>query len=262
MYSSCFPFHGHWLPGFLLSNQFLSNILLILDEILPLEAVWDFPFTSAGPGTHTQISLCLWLGITLRCPFWPAPLPTTCPSHPLSTRYSHSFTRSKKFLLLTENMGHIYLCVSIQIQIQIRLCIQFQEGKDKVYTPKLEILNICRSHCWVSSRSYPAQGYSCTAQATWEHQDTGKELYPGPQILPSLCSKLGGTVAPAGLIWGQGHGDVPILLSLRVTTLLGFSLQVVLCLSGLGVTQASHHHGRRKTQVSGLGRGCRWTGLS
>lgn len=105
-----------------------------------------------------------------------------------------------------------------------------------------------RSHRRISSHSHPAQGSSCTAQATSEHQDTGEVSSPGPQVLLPLCSKLGGTwtAVPTRLICGQGHGGIPLLPSLRVMALLGLLFRVVLCLSGCGLTRVSHCHGEER----------------
>lgn len=147
-------------------------------------------------------------------------------------------------------MAHIRVCVWTRIHIWI--CIYthvyiylIPRREDKVYTPKLEILNMHRSHCCISLHSYPAQGSSCTAQATSEHQDTGEVSSPGPQVLPPLCSKLGWTwtVVPTGLTCGQGHGDIHVLPSLRLSwgSCLGKSTACLVV--GWHV---HHHHGEER----------------
>lgn len=68
---------------------------------------------------------------------------------------------------------------------------------------------------------------------------------PGPQVLPPLCSKLGGSwpAVPAGLICGLGHGDIhscPPLTESHGSP--GALLSCSPLLVWLWLTRVSHHH--------------------
>lgn len=84
--------------------------------------------------------------------------------NPLPTRYPHISVGSERLLPLIEHVAYIHVCVWIRIQIWICICMYlylwFQGGKNKVYTPKLEILNTYWSHCCMILHSYPAQQHN------------------------------------------------------------------------------------------------------